>query len=73
MLAQVGATLLHIVWCYIFVDRFQLDIEGLGLASLTTDSILLVTIELYSLMIPQIKGSQVCFNKYALRGWYEYI
>ena len=62
----MGATLLHIVWCYALVERFELQVLGLGIATLITDLSLVLMIELYSLMVPEIRESQICFDKYAL-------
>ena len=63
MLAQVLATIVHIFWCYLFVERYELQVMGLGLATLIADLILVVMIELYSLMVPQIRDCLVPLNK----------
>ena len=66
MLAQVVATLLHILWCYLFAEIFELQVLGLGIATLISDLILVVVIELFSLTVPIVNETQVSCDKYAL-------
>ena len=73
MLAQTVATLLHILWCYLFAEYFELEVLGLGIATIITDLILVITIELFSLTVPFVKELQVPFDHYALDNWWEYI
>ena len=61
-IAQVGATLFHILWCYCLVELLELQVLGLGLASFITDLSMVVMIELLSLTNPLVKSMQVCFN-----------
>ena len=73
MLAQVVAALLHVLWCYIFAEYFELQVFGLGVATFITDLILVITIELFSLTVPIIKELQVSLDYSALKNWWEYI
>ena len=36
MLAMVGGTALHLIWCYIFVAKFEAGVEGLAAATSLT-------------------------------------
>ena len=48
MVAQVGGTLLHIFWCYLFVTKLEMDVVGLGIASNITTFIMLFIITVYA-------------------------
>ena len=61
-LAQIGATILHIFWCYFLAEHLELQVFGLGLASLITDLSMVIMIELLSLTDPLAKEIQACFD-----------
>ena len=48
MVAQVGGTIIHIGWCYLFVTVLKLDVVGLGIASNITAFTMLLIITLYA-------------------------
>ena len=66
-------TLLHLVWLYLFVIYFKMEVIGLGLATLLTNLGLVVMIQIYAWQVPRIRESMICFNKHALQGWGEYL
>ena len=41
-------TLLHLVWLYLFVIYFKMEVIGLGLATLLTNLGLVVMIQIYA-------------------------
>ena len=70
--AQLGATALHILWCWLFVSRLEWGILGLGMAMILTNVGMLTMIEVYSLCIPRIQDSIFCLNVDAFKNWGEY-
>ena len=48
MIVQVGANILHVAWCEILVIRFDLGMQGLGLASAITFLTLWVSTTVYA-------------------------
>lgn len=72
MFAQVVATLFHILWCYLFAEVFDFGVQGLGVATLLSDLILVIVIESFSLMVPIVNDTRASLDKYALQGWMEY-
>jgi Na+-driven multidrug efflux pump len=55
LMVQSIGTLFHIFACYFFVDILNYDIQGIGLASIITNLIMLILIIIYSRNIPEIK------------------
>jgi MATE family multidrug resistance protein len=47
MLVQMGCTILHIFWCYLFVDVFNLEVQGTGFATVVTYFINLIALHVY--------------------------
>lgn len=48
LLITILGTILHIFWCYLFVDIYQMDIYGIGYACLVTNIVMYAQIKLYS-------------------------
>ena len=72
MLAQMGGTLLHILWCHIFVTKLDLGVHGLGLATAITNIGMIIMITGYAFCLPSIKESIICFDRSVWLGWPEY-
>ena len=72
MLAQVGATLLHIFWCWLFTVHYNWGVLGLGIATAITNIGMLLMIEIYSLCIPRIRESLFWPDKHTFKDWGEY-
>ena len=66
MLAQIGGTVLHVLWCYIFVIYLDMQVVGLGLATAITNVGIFLMITLYAHFLPKIKESLFCFDKSVL-------
>lgn len=73
MLAQIGASLLHLFWCWLFVTKCQLEVFGLGVAMVITNMSMLFMTEVYSCCVPRIKESIFCPDKHTCNGWAEYL
>ena len=72
MLAQMGGTLLHILWCYLLVNKFQMGVTGLGLATAITQVGIFTMVTVYAHCLPSIKESLFCFERSVFKGWCEY-
>ena len=72
MIAQVGATLLHVVWCHIFVVRLDWGLSGLGMASTITSLLLVAMTEIYAQCLPHIHDCFFWPDATSLSNWREY-
>ena len=72
MIAQVGATLLHFVWCEIIVMRWGWDIVGLGVAHTITSLTLIIMVTVYAGLVDEIKEAITWPDAQMFLGWGEY-
>ena len=72
MVACVGANLLHILWCHIFVTVLGWDLYGLGFASTLTAFILHSSIIVYSHCLKDIREALFWPDATVWTGWREY-
>ena len=72
MLAQVGATLLHIFWCWLLTIHYDLSVLGLGIATVITNFGMLFFVEIYSLCISRISESLFWPDAHTFKDWGEY-
>ena len=72
MIVQVCASFLHIFWCYFFVEVYQMDIEGLGIASTVTSLILIIFAVVYPVFIKEVQDALVWPDSSVWSGWKEY-
>lgn len=72
MIAQVGATFLHILWCHIFVVKLDWGLRGLGMASTITSLLLVAMTELYAWCLPSIQDTLFWPDATSFHGWKEY-
>ena len=68
----MGATTLHIFWCWLFVIHCKWEVLGLGFAMILTNFGMLAMIEVYSMCIPRIRESIFCPDKHTFKNWGEY-
>ena len=73
MLAQIFGSILHVLWCFLFVEVLKFDVEGLGYAVSVTQFINLVFTVCYSNCLPSIKEAIHLPNASSLQGWGEYL
>ena len=57
LVVQTIGTLFHVLACYFLVDILNYDIQGIGLASIITNLLMLVLIISYSRNVPEIKDA----------------
>ena len=62
MLAQMGGTLLHILWCYLFVLKADMGVQGLGLATALTYVVIFIMITVYAHCVSKINEALFCPN-----------
>ena len=73
MIAQVAGTLIHIVWCYLFVIVLNMEVVGLGIASNITALTMLVCITIHAQCLSQVSNALFCPNAEAFKNWGEYL
>ena len=73
MVAQSSATLIHIVWCYLFVKVWDMEIVGLAIATDITTFTMLVIVTGYAHCIKSIKETLFFPTTDSFRGWAEYL
>ena len=72
MVANMCTSLLHIVWCHIFVSVLGWDIYGLAVASTLTEFILLSTTIMYAHCLRGIQDALFWPDATVWSGWKEY-
>lgn len=72
MLAMIGATVLHVLWCFLFVTWMDMSVIGLGLATSLTYLLMLVMITQYAQCVSRISDALFCFERDVFSGWGEY-
>ena len=72
MIATVVASFLHIYWCNLFVIQKDLDIIGIGLATLITSLLEFVVIMVYAHLVPEIQPALISIDITVWYGWWEY-
>ena len=73
MVAQSGATLLHIVWCYLFVEVWGMELKGLAIAMNITTFTMLLMITIYAQCISSVRDALFFPTLDAFKGWGEYL
>lgn len=72
MLAMVGGTALHLLWCYLLVAKYDLGVEGLALATSFTYLLMFLMITEYAHCLSRLKEALFCPDKSVFEGWGEY-
>ena len=73
MVAMIVATVLHIPLCFLFINGFDMGIEGLAIARSVKDIILLATVLIYGNCSDKIRPMLHYPNSESLSGWGEYL
>ena len=73
MYAQIVSSVLHIVLCIFMVTKYDMGVEGLGIATMITYFLMYFFTIIYALCIPQIRKAMLCPNKDAFSGWSDYL
>ena len=73
MVAQVVSSAIHLILCLFCVTRFNLGVQGLGLATMATYFLMFLFTNIYSHCIPAIKKAIQCPNKDSFVGWGSYM
>jgi multidrug resistance protein, MATE family len=73
MTAQMVGTILHALWCYIFVIKLNYGVAGAGIAMTTTYLVQYLVIIIYAYCLPQISQALSCPGKQSFVGWGEYL
>jgi len=55
MVAQVTASILHVVFCYFIVIEWDMGVRGLGIATMITYASMFIFVTIYSHCIPAIR------------------
>lgn len=73
MWIQLMCTVLHYLWCYLFVNKFQLDIKGTALATTLTYFLNFIVTTLYVSTIKELRPAWFLPNRNSFRGLCEYL
>src|SRR5690606_4071678 len=66
-------TLLHPLWCYLFITKLKMDLYGAGYSLIVSQALNMVIISLYIHFFNPQKETYFCINKDCLKGWMEYL
>ena len=72
MIAQVLGTVLHVYWCYLFIEKLDYGVEGLGYATSITYFIQFFVITVNTCLIPKIRDCVFFPTIESFSGWYDY-
>jgi hypothetical protein len=73
MFAFMGGTLLHGVWCYLFIIHMGYGVIGAGIANSVTNMLIVVSTIIYSTFVPRIRIALFWPTADAFRNWGEYL
>ena len=73
MIAQLIALIIHICLCYIFVRVKNMDVFGLGLATLISYISMYAIVTVHANYIPEIKKAFFWPTKKSYKDWWPYI
>lgn len=72
MFAMLTSTVVHVLWCKIFVTQNQMGLQGIALAQNITAFLLFVFVTLYTL-IPELSIAVFFFDSTALSSFGPYL
>ena len=52
LIANIIGIVVHIFFCWFFVDYYQFDIAGIGLAGIVTNTLIFVILYVYTISLP---------------------
>ena len=73
MVAQSTATMVHILWCYLFVVKWDMDIVGLAIATNISTFTMLFIITVYAHCISSISDALFFPTSDSFKHWGEYL
>lgn len=73
MIAMVGATVVHVALCFLFVSYLDFGIRGLAYASSIKDFVLIMTVMIYGNCSEKIRPALSMPDSDSFRGWGEYL
>ena len=73
MTATLVATILHPLWCYLFVIILELDIVGIGIAYTITQLTLITFVTVYASCVPAIQDAITLPNSDSFKEWRAYL
>ncbi len=74
MVIQISTTILHFLWCYIFIIRMELGLAGSGLAMTTTYSLNFILVQAYAWTVPELEEYWApFFSLESLKGFKKYL
>lgn len=73
MVAQVIASVIHLLLCLFVVEPYDMGVQGLGLATMVTYFLMFLFTTIYAHCIPSIKKAIQCPNKESFKGWGAYL
>ena len=73
MIAQIFSSILHLVLCIFWVAPGDLDVGGLGMATMITYLVMWVFTDGYACYVPECRKALHWPNRETLRGWSEYL
>ena len=71
--AQLLATVLHPLWCYLFVVTLRLDLSGLGIACTITWFTSLAIVSCFSFKIAKIREALIMPDLESFKKWGDYL
>ena len=66
-------SLLHILWCWLFVDHFEMEVVGVGLATMVTHTLNFILITIVCSMMKSLKESFFFFTRKSFTDLKEYL
>lgn len=72
MIAQVITTLLHILWCYIFVIKLDMQVLGAAYAMAVTCTLSFTSVTVFAYFVPRIRKALFAPTLESLNDWGEY-
>lgn len=73
MLILAVTSVMHIGLCYFFIYEMDMDIAGLGLASICTSGLQFLLLLIYSMCVPKISEAIMFFNADCFRDLGSYL
>ena len=73
MITNIISSALHLVFCYLLTVRWNMGVEGLGIATLCSYFTMVVIMVTYANCIPSIKPALFWPTRASFTGWKEYL
>lgn len=60
------------VWCYVFIVKYEMEVQGAGMAMTLTSFLMWLTVTIISYRIPRIQEALFFPTAESLQDWQEY-